>query len=89
MRRGKKGTPFPTGLFKSREFLQKVEKALSDGMIDRGMSPSADFQVVRVRDVRTRNGKSLTKVKVMVGDKIGSCYIAKRKVAKGLRAAHA
>ena len=72
------GTPFPTGLFKSRLFLIKVRKALDDGVGRLDMLPSARAPFVRVSGVRTAKDVSGCGVKM-----------SKAKAAKGLRARYA
>ena len=73
MRRSRRGTPFPTGLFKSREFLRKVEVALSDGVVGKcAVPPAVRPHLVRVVDARTRQELA----KAVIGVNTDKCRIA-------------
>ena len=78
MRRSRRGTPFPTGLFKSREFLQKVEVALRGGVARKGVMLHASRpNLVRVVDARTKQELA----KAVVGEDTGKCRIVEVKEA--------
>ena len=70
MGRNTKGTPFPTGLFKSKAFLRKVEEAMAgDGRIPK-INTGKPFGPQVVTIVDSRSGRSVAKV--VAGGKAGA-----------------